>query len=440
MAAGLYSGASGLALGTGLYKGVSGLWGGASGLINGFGGGEFSPASLFTAGEGGFWLDPSDLTSMRQLSTGETAVTAAAQPVGFIADKRLMGGKTFDAFVAGQPELVTNGGPFTTTTGWTAFRSTLSVSGTSLRVTEDGTNSANYAQQTITTVAGTWYYITVELTAISGPSKAQLWVGTSAGAANLLLIDGITTPRVITALFLATSTSTVVELVQNTTAGGTSEFTEWNNISIKAIPGNHFLQATAAKRPILQQDAQGFYYLQGDGTDDVLNSGAAVAPLGADKSQGFIGVYMDSNAVAAFPMGTSPSPASGGTTAPSNPGSWGIRMPNSTGASIASWPCQGTVRIQPSFSTSTLTKYALSGLMDIAAPSLVVRRNAAEVINSTASMGTGTFLSYSSSVLATATGFFPGRVYQAICRFGPNLDAATITQTENYVNSKTGAY
>jgi hypothetical protein len=78
--------------------------------------------------------------------------------------------------------------------------------------------------------------------------------------------------------------------------------------------------------------------------------------------------------------------------------------------------------------------------MDIAAPSLVVRQNAAEVANSTASMGTGTFLPYISGVLATATGFFPGRVYQAICRFGPNLDAATITQAENYVNSKTGAY
>ena len=48
MAVGLYSGVSGLALGTGLYKDVSGLWGGASGLINGFGGSDpFSGASLY---------------------------------------------------------------------------------------------------------------------------------------------------------------------------------------------------------------------------------------------------------------------------------------------------------------------------------------------------------------------------------------------------------
>ena len=37
MSTGLYSGVSGLALGTGLYKGTQGLWGGASGLINEFG-------------------------------------------------------------------------------------------------------------------------------------------------------------------------------------------------------------------------------------------------------------------------------------------------------------------------------------------------------------------------------------------------------------------
>ncbi len=48
MSSGLYSGVSGLALGSGLYRNVSGLWGGASGLINGFGGGgPFPGASLY---------------------------------------------------------------------------------------------------------------------------------------------------------------------------------------------------------------------------------------------------------------------------------------------------------------------------------------------------------------------------------------------------------
>ena len=48
MAVGLYSGVSGLALGIGLYRNVSGLWGGASGLIDGFGGADpYAGASLY---------------------------------------------------------------------------------------------------------------------------------------------------------------------------------------------------------------------------------------------------------------------------------------------------------------------------------------------------------------------------------------------------------
>ena len=48
MSVGLYSGVSGLALGTGLYRNVSGLWGGSPGLVNGFDGGNpFGGASLY---------------------------------------------------------------------------------------------------------------------------------------------------------------------------------------------------------------------------------------------------------------------------------------------------------------------------------------------------------------------------------------------------------
>lgn len=417
MSSGLYSGTSGLALGTGLYKGVSGLWSGASGLINGFGG-EFSPASLFTAGEGGFWLDPSDLTTMWQDNQGVTPVTAPSQSVGLILDKRI-----------GTRTQVFNDANVTFSVPSYAGRISPGV----YEYARDAINSGvvNFGGLT----AGKTYLVSMQVSAYAGAVPGITGVSVVWETSAFVLLRPTASSAGSYTFFLVSDGNPFRVRSNAFNAGGTI-----SNVSILEVPGNHFLQATAAKRPILQQDAQGFYYLQGDGTDDVLNSVVAVAPLGADKSQGFIGVYMDSNAATAFPMGTSPSPASGGTTTPSAPGSWAIRMPSSNGTSITGWPCQGTNRNQPTFSTSTLTKYALSGLMDIAAPSIVVRRNAAEVVNSTVTMGTGTFLSYISSVLATATGFFPGRVYQAICRFGPNLDAATITQTENYVNSKTGAY
>lgn len=68
MAVGLYSGVSGLALGIGLYRNVSGLWGGASGLINGFGGADpYAGASLYLN-----FLDPT-LDSRITFSRGTNA-------------------------------------------------------------------------------------------------------------------------------------------------------------------------------------------------------------------------------------------------------------------------------------------------------------------------------------------------------------------------------
>ena len=68
MAVGLYSGVSGLALGIGLYRNVSGLWGGASGLIDGFGGADpYAGASLYLN-----FLDPT-LDSRITFSRGTNA-------------------------------------------------------------------------------------------------------------------------------------------------------------------------------------------------------------------------------------------------------------------------------------------------------------------------------------------------------------------------------
>ena len=53
------------------------------GVINSSG---FSPASLFASGEEGAWYDPSDLSSMKQLSDG-TVDAVVDQPVGYIEDK-----------------------------------------------------------------------------------------------------------------------------------------------------------------------------------------------------------------------------------------------------------------------------------------------------------------------------------------------------------------
>lgn len=107
MANGLYSGTSGLALGSGLYRDVSGLWGGASGLVSGFGG--FTPASLFVSGEQGVWYDPSDFSSMFQDSAGTVPVTAVGQSVGRISDKSGRGNHATQANASQCPILQQDG-------------------------------------------------------------------------------------------------------------------------------------------------------------------------------------------------------------------------------------------------------------------------------------------------------------------------------------------
>jgi hypothetical protein len=64
----------------------------------------FSPLSLFASGEQGGWYDPSDLSTMFQLSTGTTAV-AVNDPVGYIADKSGRGNHLTQANTASRPVL-----------------------------------------------------------------------------------------------------------------------------------------------------------------------------------------------------------------------------------------------------------------------------------------------------------------------------------------------
>lgn len=47
----------------------------------------FDPATLFAAGEKGWWYDPSDLSTLFQDAAGTTPVTAVGQPVGRMNDK-----------------------------------------------------------------------------------------------------------------------------------------------------------------------------------------------------------------------------------------------------------------------------------------------------------------------------------------------------------------
>jgi hypothetical protein len=71
-----------------------------------------------------------------------------------------------------------------------------------------------------------------------------------------------------------------------------------------------------------------------------------------------------------------------------------------------------------------------------------IRRNAVAGTSGTADKGTGNFLAYPLYIGRRGGSSLPfnGRIYSLLVRFGPNLDATTISNTETWVNGKTKAY
>ena len=66
---------------------------------------KFNPISWFLKGEPGAWYDPSDLTTLFQDSAGTIPVTAVEQPVGLMKDKSGRGNHAFQATAGNRPVL-----------------------------------------------------------------------------------------------------------------------------------------------------------------------------------------------------------------------------------------------------------------------------------------------------------------------------------------------
>jgi hypothetical protein len=170
-------------------------------------------------------------------SAGTTPVTAVEQAVGLMLDKS-------KGLVLGS-ELVTNGGPFVNTAGWTPSAAALSVVGSNLRCTTQASPALAIASTPITTVAGQMYK--VSWTYVLGPSSSVNVRFGSTLFGNELGTVAITANS---AVFTATSSTSYVNLRNETFAG--SVYFEIATITAKALPGNHAFQTTSAKRPVLR--------------------------------------------------------------------------------------------------------------------------------------------------------------------------------------------
>jgi hypothetical protein len=188
-------------------------------------GGLFSPASLFAAGEQGWWYDPSNMSTLFQDSAGTTPVTAMEQPVGLQLDLS-------KGLVLGT-ELVPSTIPSISGAGWT-------TNGTSITATSS-TASGTIAL-TASTPSTKFYQVTFTASGLSGATSYMVF---SSGVSAL-------TKRINTA-----KTYSFIVPGQGTAAfeiapyEGTAFSVTISNITVRELPGNHRFQTTSANRPVV---------------------------------------------------------------------------------------------------------------------------------------------------------------------------------------------
>ena len=230
-------------------------------------------------------------------------------------------------------------------------------------------------------------------------------------------------PSDLTTLFQDTAGTTPVTATGQTVA----------RINDKSGRGNHATQATAASRPIYQVDGNGKAYLLFDGTDDFLVTGT-ITP-GIDKAQVFVGVRKLSDAAVGMvaELGVKTLAVNGSVALFTSLDAGPNYEAQTRGTVFAD--ARGATFTAPITNVVTVTS-------DISADNLVLRVGGLVSASDSADQGTGNYLAYPLYIGRRAGTSLPfnGRLYGLITRFGANLSADQIAQTETWMNSKTGAY
>ena len=205
----------------------------------------------------------------------------------------------------------------------------------------------------------------------------------------------------------------------------------------KSGRGNHATQATAAKRPVLKQDANGKYYLLFDGVDDALATGS-IDFTATDKMTVVAGVRKLSDAAVGMIVELSASESG-------NSGTFNTYAP---GASYYAGFSSGSARNGRRFDTyaAPITNVIAESLTTSAVGSSgAVQARINTSVNSGGSLvtnvSTGNYGNYPLYIGSRGGTSLPfnGHLYSLIIR-GAQSTNAQIASAETYVNSKTGAY
>lgn len=231
----------------------------------------FNPQTLFLSGKQGAWYDPSDLSTLFQDAAGTIPVTGMEQPVGLMLDKRL-------GLVRG-PELVSNGDFSAGQTGWAQVLGTISVTAGRLRVARGGGgNIGRAASAAMTCTIGKSYEVSYTKNKMtSGSSGLFITISATSGVGAIFEANR-GAEGAGRAVFTATQTTHWIFCEAGSGVDG--DYAEFDNISVRELPGNHATQATAAQRPILTARKNLLLNTPlAGGTAGIVGAGA-VAPTG----------------------------------------------------------------------------------------------------------------------------------------------------------------
>jgi hypothetical protein len=374
----------------------------------------FTPARLFSAGERGAWFDPSCMECMYQDSAGTTAA-AINSPVGLLLDKRYG--------LARGPELVTNGG-FDSGANWTlnaTAPATSTISGGKLTLVAPAGEAAT-AQQNILTI-GKSYKVAGTVTVRSGSVKVQMGSGATTTGTLVFTVSGA-----FSATLVASGSDGNFFLARNAACDA-----DFDNVSVRELPGNHATQATAASRPTLKQDATGRYYLHFDGIDDSLAT-AAIDFTATDKMTVIAGVHKASDAATAVVLETS-------TSSSATAGTFALFAPVSAGVGDYQFRSGGSIPGNGKTVTGLAAPVTsvVTGISDIAGDYINMRVNGVLGVVNSADQGTG---NYTTQVMNlgrrnNASLPFNGRIYGLIVR-GASTTDSQIVRAEKWLAAKTG--
>lgn len=202
-------------------------------------------------------------------------------------------------------------------------------------------------------------------------------------------------------------------------------------IEDKSGNGNHMIQTTDTKCPILRLGGDGLYYLEFDGTDDGMRTNSNVTVSSANEMSVFTAVRVDAASTVQNVLELS-------NNIGSQSGAFRIFV---TSGNILRSIQKGTVA--NTVQTGALTapfKSVITSLGDISAPRHLFRDNGSDVGDVSTGLGTGNYGDHQLNLGArnnASSSNLEGRFYGGIIR-AANSTADEIADVEKYLASKSG--